>query len=92
MFSKAFLRENGDEPPSLWKQAIWKLTDDEIINGLANLANDDLSFPPNLSQFVSACRRERDIAKPPYWDAPKLEDKRESGRMSLAEWKKQNDL
>ena len=91
MFSKSFLRENGDEPPMLWKQAIWKLTDEQIITGLGNLGNDDLQFPPNLSQFIAACKRPKP-ANAPYWNKPKqIEDQRPSGRMSLAEWKKQNE-
>lgn len=91
MFGKAFLRESGREPTTLWKQAIWRLTDKQIANGLANLGNDGLTYPPNLSQFVEACKRK--TVKPPYWDAPKqIEDNRPPGRMSFAEWKKQNDL
>ena len=90
MFSKAFYRENGDAPPMLWQQAVWKLTDDEIRAGLANLGNDDLKFPPNLSMFVSACKR-----PPPrkHWvKTTAIEDKREPGRMPYAEWKRLNGV
>jgi len=62
MFSKAFFRENGESPPLLWGKAIARLTDAQISEGLANLGNDGLSFPPNLSQFVAACKRQKPIA------------------------------
>ena len=90
MFSKAFLRENGDEPPLLWQQAVWRLTDAQIAAGLANLGNANLKFPPNLSQFVSACKRP---APKKRWVAPTaIEDKREPGRQSFADWKKENGI
>ena len=57
MFGKSFYREMGDEPPVLWVQAISRLRHDQLGRGLKNLAEDNLSFPPNLSQFVSACQR-----------------------------------
>ena len=57
MFGKGFYREHGEKPGNLWVQAITRLNDTELAHGLVNLANDDLKFVPNLSQFVSACRR-----------------------------------
>lgn len=85
MFGKAFFRENDDQPTPLWINAIGRMTDKQIATGLANLGNDDLAFPPNLSQFVSACKRVEN--KPPYWNnTPQLEDKREPGTMSYADW------
>jgi hypothetical protein len=56
MYGKAVFREYGEEPPTLWVQAISRLTDAQIKNGLASLGNQALSFPPNLSQFVVACK------------------------------------
>ena len=88
MFSKAFFRENGDNPPSLWHQAFARLTDKQITTGLANLGNDGLKFPPNLSQFLEACKREK--LKAPYWNTPRIEHQRPSGNLSLADWKKLN--
>ena len=90
MFSKAFLRENGDEPSMLWQQAIWRLTDDQIKWGLACLGNDDLAFPPNLSQFVSACKREK--PKDAWVKTTLIEDQRPRGRMSYEDWKKENGV
>jgi hypothetical protein len=90
MFAKAFIRENGESPSILWKQAVWALTDEQIANGLANLGNADLSFPPNLSQFVSACKKQ-----PPrkgWVKSTAIEDKREPGRMPFAEWKRLNGV
>ena len=57
MFGKAFYREMGSEPSSLWTTIISRLSDEQLTRGLKNLANDNLSFPPNLSQFASACNR-----------------------------------
>lgn len=89
MFGNAFYRENGDEPGPLWKNAIDRLTDHEIVNGLANLANDNLRFPANLSMFVSACRRENE--QRPWKTQPKqIEDTRPLGNKSRLEWIKDN--
>lgn len=57
MFGKSFYREHGDKPSPLWVNAINRLTDSQIANALANLGNDNLSFPANLSMFVSAAKR-----------------------------------
>ena len=57
MFGSAFYREHSDMPLKLWRHAFAKLSDAQIATGLANLGNDNLAFPPNLSQFVSACKR-----------------------------------
>jgi len=66
-FGKAFYRENDQTPPKLWRQAFSKLTDKQVANGLADLGNQALAFPPNLSQFIAACKREK--PSPPYWNA-----------------------
>jgi hypothetical protein len=87
MFGNGFLRENGDEPPTLWTQAVWRLTDAQITAGLANLGNEGLGFPPNLSQFVQACKRP--APRKEWIKSTAIEDKRESGRMSRLEWTKQ---
>lgn len=57
LFGKAFYREHGEEPTPLWSRAIARLSDQQIAQGLANLANDGLEFPANLPQFVAACKR-----------------------------------
>lgn len=69
IFGNAFYREYSDAPTALWRQAIEKLTDQQLGNGLAKLANDGLSFPANLSQFVVACKTIRRTA---YWDVKQL--------------------
>lgn len=90
MFGKAFFREHSEKPTPLWIQAINRLTDRQIVNGLANLGNDGLAFPPNCSQFVAACKRV-DQPTAPYWNGTTaIEDKREPGKMSYAEWKEKN--
>jgi len=69
MFGNAFLREHGEQPSNLWVVAINRLSDKQISTGLADLANQGLAFPPNLSQFVAASKKP---TKAPHWDAPKL--------------------
>ena len=89
LFGKSFYREHGMEPTSLWMNAVSRLTDQEIMNGLANLANDALTFPANLSQFVSACKREKPVR---FLGVKSLiEDKRNIGNMSRLEWMELND-
>ncbi len=89
MFGNGFLRENGDEPSRLWVHAVARLTDEQLANGLANLGNDGLTFPPNLSQFVFACKREKE--QRPWANQPKqIEDHRPRGRMSRKEWTEKN--
>lgn len=85
LFGKAFIREHGDEPGPLWSQAIHKLRDDQIATGLANLANDDLSFPPNLSMFVSACKRV-EVHQPTrttYLPAPQMDRRVRAANLTL---------
>lgn len=77
IFSKAFYRENGPEPTHLWAQAIAHLTDPQISTGLTNLGNDGLKFPPNLSMFIAACKRQKPVRQLgvkslPISDAEKL--------------------
>ena len=89
LFGKAFYREHGSVPSNLWVQAVSRLSDQQIKRGLANLANDELAFPANLSQFVAACKRLPPVR---YLGVPQLKDNRASGRMSYAEWKKKNGI
>ena len=71
LFGNAHYREHGESPGPLWKEAIWKLTDVELARGLNNLAGQELKFPVNLPQFVTACKL-RDAGLAPYWNQPKL--------------------
>ncbi len=57
MFGTPFLSSFGETPPTSWALAISRLTNDQIKRGLTNLGNDARSFPPNLSEFVDACKR-----------------------------------
>jgi len=89
MFGKAFYREHGEEPANLWNQAVWALTDKQIVGGLANLANEGLTFPPTLSQFVAACKKP--APRKGWVKSTMIEDKRAIGRMSRLEWMELND-
>lgn len=55
-FGTAFVQQFGDVPPRMWIRAIASLTDEQIARGLDAIAKSDRPFPPNLSQFVGACR------------------------------------
>ncbi len=57
MFGTPFLSSFGETPPTSWRLAISRLTNDQIKRGLTSLGNDARSFPPNLSEFVDACKR-----------------------------------
>ena len=87
LFGKAFYREHGAKPNSLWIQSVARLQDYEIKKGLVNLANDGLEFPANLSQFVAACRRSEPVR---HLGVKYIEDQRESGTMSRKEWIERN--
>ena len=89
MFGNTFLMQFGESPPSVWMAQVERLTDEEIRRGLTSIAEADMKFPPNLSQFVAACKR---IPPVRHLGVKQIEDQRPSGRMSYADWKKQNDL
>lgn len=90
IFGNAFLREHGDEPGSLWVAGIHGLSDAQISRGLVNLVDGGLSFPPNLSQFMEACRR---VPPSPQWVArTMIEDHRPRGYLSYSDWKKENGI
>lgn len=91
IYGKALYREHGSNPPMLWMQAIERLTDQQIQNGLKNLALEALPFPANLGQFVEACMH---ISEGRPWlnQAKQIEDNRPIGNMSYAEWKRQNGI
>ncbi len=56
MFGRVFVASYGSVPPTTWEQAIHRLSNDQISRGLAAIADDGRKFPPNLSEFVSACQ------------------------------------
>jgi len=62
------LKEFGDEPSDEWCGAVAQLSDVQVTNGLRNLAEEGRAHPPNLSEFVKACRkveRPTSISTPP---------------------------
>jgi hypothetical protein len=94
IYGHGLFREHGESPNELWVSAINRLQDSEIATGLKNLAEDALSFPPNLGQFVAACKK---VQKRATWGVQNdnmtlLEDHRPSGKMSYAEWKKKEGI
>lgn len=91
MYGKAMYRDHGTEPPPLWLEAIDRLTDQELWRGLTNLAEEALPFPPNLGQFVAACKHIPEGR--PWLNQPKqIEDNRPLGTMSYADWKQKNGI
>lgn len=94
LYGRGLYREHGEEPNELWSAAIHKLSDDEIRRGFTRLADMAMSFPPNVGQFVDACKH---IPESRPWSNPNqnmglVEDQREPGTKSFAQWKKENDL
>ena len=87
MFGNSFFMQFGESPPSVWMAQVEKLSDDEVRRGLTNIAEADMRFPPNLTQFIAACKRLPPVRQ---LGVPQIEDKRPPGRMSYAEWKRKN--
>lgn len=88
MYGNRFYSSYGETPPKLWCAAIARLDDNALKRGLANLANDGGAHPPTLPEFVAACKRLPPVR---HLGVPQLEDQREPGRMSYAEWKAQQE-
>lgn len=70
MYGQGFYREFGEQPSMTWAHAVANLSDDEIRHGLGVLSRQNWTFPPNLGQFVAACKGEMD-PKPEESDAPR---------------------
>ena len=89
MFGNVFFNQFGMDPPSVWIRQVQRRSDDEIRRGLTNIAESDRAYPPNLPQFVAACK-----ALPPvrHLGVKQIEDDRPKGKLSYAQWKKQNDM
>ena len=58
MYGGAVLTAYGvdDKPHKLWVGALSKLTPDEAKRGIASLAKQGRSYPPNLTEVLEACR------------------------------------
>lgn len=58
MYGGAVLTAYGvdDKPHKLWVGALSKLTPDEAKRGIAALAKQGRSYPPNLTEVLEACR------------------------------------
>jgi len=62
MYGRSFVTSYGKEPPTTWTQAINRLSHEQLRRGLASIGNENRKFPPNLSEFVSACKTMPDRA------------------------------
>jgi hypothetical protein len=56
IYGPIFQNTYGDGPNAVWLAAIAGLTDDECRAGFAKLAQELRKFPPNLTEFIAACR------------------------------------
>ena len=54
MHGDRFLREYGDAPNRTWAEAIARMTDEQVIAALRNLAEQNRAHPPTLPEFVAA--------------------------------------
>lgn len=91
LYGKALYREHGSTPSMLWKQAIERLSDEQIENGLTNLGREALAYPCNLGQFAEACMHTAE-GRPWLNQAKQIEDNRPIGNMPYAEWKRLNGI
>lgn len=56
LYGPAFAAAYGDVPSPIWLAAISGLTEADLGRGFTTLAKQPREFPPNLTQFVDACR------------------------------------
>lgn len=63
MYGAAVLTAYGidDKPPKLWVGALSKLTPAEAKQGIASLAKQGRSYPPNLTEVLEACRPKKPV-------------------------------
>jgi len=54
MHGDRFLREYGDMPNRTWTEAIARMSDEQVIKSLRNLAEQNRAHPPTLPEFVAA--------------------------------------
>jgi hypothetical protein len=54
MYGNRFLREYGEKPNRSWVEAVARMSDDQVIAALRNLAEQGSVHPPTLPQFVEA--------------------------------------
>lgn len=53
MFGASLLREYGEVPPQLWKEAFDSMTDQDVRRAMVSLLNSGAKFPPSLPEFVA---------------------------------------
>jgi hypothetical protein len=56
MYGDRFSTAYGSEPNETWTLTIAKLTDEQIVMALANLADKGGAHPPTLPEFVAASK------------------------------------
>jgi hypothetical protein len=74
MYGSAVLTLYGDEhdaPCSMWRQALSRLTRDEAKKGLASLAREKRTYPPNLTEVLEACRPKKLVR---YYGVPETRE------------------
>lgn len=63
MYGGSFLTAYSvnDAPPTIWRSALGRLTRDEAKAGIAALAKQGRSYPPNLTEVLEACRPKKSV-------------------------------
>lgn len=56
LYGAAFQQAYGEAPNAVWLDAIAGLTDEECAAGFRRLRDEPRRFPPNLTEFLGACR------------------------------------
>lgn len=57
MYGNAFVSSYGEQPTRIWAEAISSLNDRELQRGFKRLVEEVRTFPPNVSEFVHACKQ-----------------------------------
>jgi hypothetical protein len=72
IYGNAFTASYGDTPGEIWMAAIADLSEAELGRGFTTLSKQEREFPPNLTQFVAACRPP--ISSPRFLGTPTTPD------------------
>lgn len=56
VYGRQFVDSYGTSPPALWVEAIGGMTDKQLRLSFLALIKSGRKYPPNLSEFVAACR------------------------------------
>jgi hypothetical protein len=56
LYGASFGQTYGTDPNPLWVEAIGELTNEQCGDGFRRLRSEPRKFPPNLTEFIAACK------------------------------------